>query len=87
MGFFAGLIGKFLKVQPLTTQTKTFGAGLAAIGACVVAIGTMAYNGDQNVIDYAYPIIGALISLGQIFHRDALTKLGTTLQTILPKQV
>jgi hypothetical protein len=86
MSFLTGLIGKFLKLHPLTTKTKTFGGGLAAIGACIVAVGGMIYNGDQNIIDYAYPVIGALISLGQIFHRDALTKLGNTLQGLLPKQ-
>jgi hypothetical protein len=86
MSFLVGLIGKFLHVNPLTAQTKTFGGGVAAIGACIVAIGTMVYGGDQKVIDYAYPVVGALVSLGQIFHRDALTKLGNTLQNLLPKQ-
>jgi len=67
--FIAGLIGKFLHVHPLTSQTKTFGGGVAAVGACIIAVGTMLYKGDQNVIDYAYPVVAALLSLGQIFHR------------------
>jgi hypothetical protein len=86
MSFIMGLIGKFLHVHPLTAKTKTFGGGVAAVGACVVAIGTLMYGGDTQVIHYIYPVIGALVSLGQIFHRDGLTKLANTLQGLLPKQ-
>jgi hypothetical protein len=86
MPFLVGLIGKFLHVHPLTAQTKTFGGGVATIGSCIAAEGLLLSTGETRLIMYAYPAIGALIALGQIFHRDALTKLGNTLQGLLPKQ-
>jgi hypothetical protein len=84
--FLIGLVGKFLHVHPMTAQTKTFGGGIATIGSCIAAEGVLVSNGETRVIMYVYPVIGVLIALGQIFHRDALTKLGNTLSNILPKQ-
>jgi hypothetical protein len=82
MQLLLSLIGKFLRVHPLTAKTKTFGAGVAAIGSCVVAIGGMVYGGDTNMLDYAVPAVGSFVSILHIFHRDSNTKLMAFLETL-----
>lgn len=89
MLFTLDLIGKFLRVHPLTAKTKTFGGAVAAIGSCIVAIGGMVYGGDTNLLDYAVPAVGSLISILHIFQRDSNTKLMSFLETLqknLPEQ-
>jgi hypothetical protein len=78
--FIANLFLGLFKLQPATTQTKTFASGVAAIAACIVAIATMIVNGDTTAIDYVAAIAGALVACGQIFHRDALTKIGDMIE-------
>ena len=80
------ILAGFFKIHPATVATKTFASGLAAILACGTGICTMIVNGDQNPIDYIAAIAGAMISAGSIFHRDAITKLGTKIEGFLPKQ-
>ena len=83
--FIVKILAGFFKVHPATVQTKTFISGVLAVLACLTALGTMVYNSDQDVLDYVAAVAAALLSLGQIFHRDALTKLGNQITGILPK--
>lgn len=86
MQFLSNLILGMFKLHPATTQTKTFAAGVAAIAACVVAVATMIVNGDVSVVHYVTAVAGMLVSCGQIFHRDALTKIGNTLESLTATQ-
>jgi hypothetical protein len=80
--FFLNLVLGLFHLQPATLQTKTFASGIAAIAACVGAACTMIVNGDTNPVDYIAAVAGALVSCGQIFHRDALTKIGNKIEEV-----
>jgi len=80
------LVLGMLHLHPATTQTKTFAAGVATICACLGGIATMIVNGDTNAIDYIAAAAGVLVSCGQIFHRDAITKLGNTIEGLTATQ-
>ena len=84
--FILNLVLGMFKLHPATLQTKTFASGVAAICACLGGIATMIVNGDTNAVDYIAAAAGVLVSCGQIFHRDALTKLGNTIEGLTATQ-
>ena len=87
MGFLIGIASKFFHIHPATAGTKTFLAGLAGIGASLVAVATAVQGNDTNIIDYVHACIPALIGLCAIFHRDGLMKFVKSLDDKLPKQM
>ena len=73
-------------LQPATLQTKTFASGIAAILACLSAICTMIINGETDPVHYLAAAAGVLVSCGGIFKRDALTKIGNSIENLTATQ-
>jgi len=77
--FLVSIASKFFHIQPATAKTKTFLGAFMAFCSCLSGMALMWYNGDQNVLHYITAAGALFLSLGQIFHRDALTKIGNTI--------